>query len=343
MVNPTQQNKWLEAESNDSGDEPGYQSDADERSKGALPRSRPTKRRRLSEDSDVGSDAGQNHISNKREDESHVPGTIGEDQAHTRLTLEDSRNGTSLQDEVSTPKQPRNSSTLTSKKVDTSRKGGTKSGIVYISRVPPFMKPSTVRQLLEPYGEIGRIFLTPEDPTQHTKRVKSGGNKKRSFVDGWVEFLSKKDAKVAAETLNATIIGGKKGGWYHDDIWNMKYLRSGFKWSHLTEQIANENAERAARLRAEIAQTTRENKAFLQNVERAKMLEGMESKQTRKRKASHHQQGDGVLDDADAGEATRRNIIHRDFRQNEVKSAAARSKVDEKQPNEVQRVLNKIF
>ena len=30
--------------------------------------------------------------------------------------------------------------------------------------------------------------------------------------------------------------GGKKSGFYHDDIWNIKYL-SGFKWSHLTEQI----------------------------------------------------------------------------------------------------------
>ena len=35
----------------------------------------------------------------------------------------------------------------------------------------------------------------------------------------------------------------KKGGYYHDDLWNMKYL-NGFKWSHLTEQIAAENAER---------------------------------------------------------------------------------------------------
>jgi hypothetical protein len=30
--------------------------------------------------------------------------------------------------------------------------------------------------------------------------------------------------------------GGKKSGFYHDDLWTIKYLK-GFKWTHLTEQI----------------------------------------------------------------------------------------------------------
>ena len=30
--------------------------------------------------------------------------------------------------------------------------------------------------------------------------------------------------------------GGKKGGYYHDDIWNIKYLPK-FLWSHLSEKI----------------------------------------------------------------------------------------------------------
>ncbi|CAK3993820.1 related to Pre-rRNA-processing ESF2 [Lecanosticta acicola] len=159
-----------------------------------------------------------------------------------------------------------------------------KSGVVYISRVPPFMKPQTLKHFLEPHARkgIGRIFLTPEDHVAHSKRVKSGGNKKKSFTDGWVEFNSKTEAKMAAETLNGNIIGGKKGNFYHDDLWNMKYLK-GFKWHHLTEQIANENAERAARIREEIRRSRKENKAFVEDVERAKMLEGMESKKKAKR------------------------------------------------------------
>jgi ESF2/ABP1 family protein len=229
---------------------------------------------------------------------------------------------------------------LTQKQLLASQKASSKTGVIYISRVPPFMKPQTVKHILSPYGEIGRIFLTPEDPAAHTRRVKSGGNKKRSFTDGWVEFLDKKNAKIVAETLNAQIIGGKKGGWYHDDVWNIKYLK-GFKWHHLTEQIANENAERAARLRAEIAQTTRENKLFLQNVEKAKMLDGIKAKRKKK------QDGEDLLATPanDAVVSANRGEIdfRRQFRQNEVKLKTTKDKSSVEQPEEVKRVLSKIF
>lgn len=43
---------------------------------------------------------------------------------------------------------------------------------------------------------------------------------------GWIEFADKKIAKMVAESLNNTSIGGKKGGFYHDDIWNLKYLKN---------------------------------------------------------------------------------------------------------------------
>lgn len=229
---------------------------------------------------------------------------------------------------------------LTQKQLLASQKASSKTGVIYISRVPPFMKPQTVKHLLSPYGEIGRIFLTPEDPAAHTRRVKAGGNKKRSFTDGWVEFLDKKNAKIVAETLNAQIIGGKKGGWYHDDVWNIKYLK-GFKWHHLTEQIANENAERAARLRAEIAQTTRENKLFLQNVEKAKMLDGIKAKRKKK------QDGEDFLATPANDEVVSANRgeidFRRQFRQNEVKLKTTKDKSSVEQPEEVKRVLSKIF
>ena len=38
----------------------------------------------------------------------------------------------------------------------------TTPGIVYLSRIPPFMKPIKVKQLLSEYGEVGRVFLQPE-------------------------------------------------------------------------------------------------------------------------------------------------------------------------------------
>lgn len=35
-------------------------------------------------------------------------------------------------------------------------------GVCYLSRVPPHMDPLKLRQILSHYGDIGRIFLTPE-------------------------------------------------------------------------------------------------------------------------------------------------------------------------------------
>ena len=54
-----------------------------------------------------------------------------------------------------------------------------KTGVVYMSRVPPYMKAQKIRHLLSAYGEIGRIYLTPEDPAIRKKRKAMGGNKKQ--------------------------------------------------------------------------------------------------------------------------------------------------------------------
>ncbi|KAI7125274.1 hypothetical protein KC352_g32208, partial [Hortaea werneckii] len=111
-----------------------------------------------------------------------------------------------------------------------------------------------------------------------------------------------------------------------------KYLK-GFKWSHLTEQIANENAERAARLREEVRRTRQENKAFVEDVERGKMLEGMESKKKAKRKAA------GELDSA-AGVGQEKKA--RDFKQRKVQGKEDR-KGKAEQSAELKSVLGKIF
>ncbi|CAK7198103.1 RNA-binding ATPase activator esf2 [Sporothrix eucalyptigena] len=222
---------------------------------------------------------------------------------------------------------------LTKKNLVASEKAVRRSGVVYLSRIPPFMKPTKLRSLLSPYGAINRIFLSPEDPLSHTRRVRSGGNKKRSYVDGWVEFVNKADAQRAVDLLNAQTIGGKKGTYYRDDLWTLVYLR-GFKWHHLTEQIATENAERASRMRAELEQTSRENKAFLQNVERAKMLDGMEAKAAAKATKAT----DADTAGAKAAPAASQKGV-RSFKQKKMVSRAD----DGEQSEHVQRVLSKIF
>ena len=37
-----------------------------------------------------------------------------------------------------------------------------RKGVVYLSRIPPFMKPLKVRHLLEQHAEVGRVFLATE-------------------------------------------------------------------------------------------------------------------------------------------------------------------------------------
>ncbi|KAK5118178.1 hypothetical protein LTR85_008158 [Meristemomyces frigidus] len=335
-------NEYLEGDDSENEIDNGYDSDAAEKSRGTVT-DRASKRRKRDAESDDESfhsfaeDGTDGEIqpaskastkSSTGRAERFVLGSDFEDDEQEAPVLGD-------EDDTLTPTASTTKS-RTPKSVAAAEKAARKSGVVYISRVPPFMKPQTLRHFLTPYASkgLGRIFLTPEDHTMHVQRVKRGGNKKKSFTDGWVEFTSKTEAQAAAAMLNGGIIGGKKGNFYHDDLWNMKYLK-GFKWSHLTEQIANENAERAARLREEVRRTRKENKSFLEDVERGKMLEGMENKKKAKQK---NDQAGGVQDGGDE----KRSRPAREFKQRKVQARDA-GDGDGKPSADLQRVLGKIF
>jgi len=73
---------------------------------------------------------------------------------------------------------------LTKKNLDATAAAIKRSGVVYLSRIPHFVKLTKLRSLVEPYGAINRIFLSLEDPASHARRVRNGGNKKCSFTDG---------------------------------------------------------------------------------------------------------------------------------------------------------------
>ena len=231
---------------------------------------------------------------------------------------------------------------LPAAKMEAAERKYRKTGVVYLSRVPPFMKPSTLRKLLEPYGSILRIFLTPEPQPAYLKRRRAGGNSKRAFVDGWIEFASKRRAKACVESLNGNTIGGKKAGYYHDDLWNLKYLK-GFKWDDLMEQVQGERRAREGRMRAEIQRETRERKAFLGNLEHAKRDRGM------KAKGSAIEAGPDDLDEPEArpaptsgdGEPRPKKVRgEMRFRQNEVME---RLPAEVKTKDDVRRVLSKIL
>lgn len=316
-------NEFLDAEESDGDGSQGYDSEIEDLKKGG----RSSKRRKVESDA---SDDVEPEVEEEVDDD---------EQELWRGEKKESKASEDPEDKSKPSRKaaalPGVSKPLTKKNLIATVAAIKKSGVVYLSRIPPFMKPQKLRSLLEPYGPINRIFLSPEDPASHTRRVRNGGNKKRSFTDGWVEYVNKKDAKHACELLNARTIGGKKGTYYHDDVWNLLYLK-GFKWHNLTEQIAAENAERASRMRAEISKTTKENKEFVQNVERAKMMEGMESKKAAKRRK---EDGDAVEKEPVVKETKKGGERPRHFKQTQV----AAKKRPEDQPEHVKRVLSKIF
>lgn len=45
--------------------------------------------------------------------------------------------------------------------------------------------------MLEPHGEIGRLYLAPEDLSIRRKRKQAGKDTGKNFTEGWVEFLDK--------------------------------------------------------------------------------------------------------------------------------------------------------
>jgi ESF2/ABP1 family protein len=316
-------NEFLDTHDSEDDGSQGYNSEAEEVKKGG----RSPKRRKVdsdgSEDEEEVEELEQDDEKDRDGDAHEGTEGVDEDPEKTGKTLE----------------LPGVSKPLSKKNLVATAAAIKRSGVVYLSRVPPFMKPTKLRSLLEPYGVINRIFLSPEDPASHTRRVRNGGNKKRSFTDGWVEFARKQDAKQACALLNARTIGGKKGTYYRDDVWNLLYLK-GFKWNNLTEQIASENAERASRMRAEISKTTKENKHFVQNVERAKMLGGMEAKKAARRlkEGEDVQEGDKVPA-KEPKEPKKGGERPRHFKQ----TAVASKKKPEAQPEQVKRVLSKIF
>ena len=116
--------------------------------------------------------------------------------------------------------------------------GNDKRGVCYLSRIPPRMDSHILKKMLSKRFEVERIYLEKEHEVITRSRQKSrGGRKNVRFIEGWVEFTLKKDAKMASLALNNQLIGGKKRkNAFHDDMWSIKYL-SGFKWQHLTEKL----------------------------------------------------------------------------------------------------------
>ncbi|KAJ5722315.1 hypothetical protein N7488_000350 [Penicillium malachiteum] len=207
-----------------------------------------------------------------------------------------------------------------------------KLGVIYLSSLPPYMKPMTLKKKIEDYGfgPVSKVFLAPLVTNKAVQKAKS--NKRKLFGEGWIE-LPKKQAKICAETMNANIVGGKKGGYYHDDVWVMRYLK-GFSWANLTEQINNERATKGARQRAEDARARREEKVFMEGVEAGRVADGIAKKNEEKRKRKLEALGEDI-----ETKPQKPVTIRRRFVQNDVVKPKKETSVGD----DAKRVLGKIF
>lgn len=216
---------------------------------------------------------------------------------------------------------------LKKSKKDKKEKKEKTPGVVYLSSLPPYLKPSALKNLLSHRGfePITRLFLTPASKHKHNSKKSS----RQLYTEGWIEFASKKMAKHCAEALNAQLIGGRKGGFYHDDLWNMKYLR-GMAWDELMAGIREERREEEGRRDEERRKIAAETKAFVEGVEQSKRLEGIKRKRRSKVQA----------DDGDEN-------VQRTWRQHERVDGERAGKTSAKhKPSidpQVQQVLSKIF
>lgn len=171
-------------------------------------------------------------------------------------------------------------------------------GIVHMASVPAFMHADKVRHLMEEYGEVGRVYLAPEEKTETARRKRAGGTKRTRFVEGWIEFLDRRIAKRVAMTLNGSTIGGRKcHNYYRDDMWNLKYLPK-FKWHNLKDGVIYNRQVRKARLEQKLSQGKRENDMFLERVVQAKQSHAI----TERRRAKGQDKASARVGRDDGGE-----------------------------------------
>ncbi|CAI7632930.1 unnamed protein product [Penicillium glandicola] len=312
-----------------SGSDRGYDSEAHAaESKGrAIKRRRTTTKQDFSQESDEDEEKDDKEPENEDEDEENEDaGASLADSAQPST-----KSAKSLKAKGKLAKL----SKLASGKAPTKK---TRPGVIYFSSLPPYLKPFALKGMLEKrgFGDITKIFLAPLLPSAAGNRNRS--NKRKLYTEGWIEFASKKTAKICAETLNATIVGGLKSSWYHDDVWNIKYL-SRYSWEDLMQSVQRERSEREAKRKIADAREAREAKMFIAGVESGRIADGMAKKNEEKMKRRLEAAGDGdkeLPQPKKAKESTRRRFH---FQQNEVVGGSK----DGAMADDAKRVLGKIF
>lgn len=328
-------NSYLHHEiSDDSDNDAGYDSEAAEISKVG----RATKRRKInhtSSDEESGSETeerSKTKTASAGDDVKHADGQRPEeeDDEDDLVTAETRESPNSAHKKENKRANGRDKRKSMKKTKDTE----TPPGVIYLSSLPPYLKPSALRNLLSQRGfaPITRLFLSPA--SKHKSSSKK--NSRQLYTEGWIEFASKKTARRCSETLNAQAIGGKKGGFYHDDVWNMKYLR-GMRWEELMAGVREEKREMEGRRDEERRNIMRDTKRFVEGVEEGRRMQGMKRKKESKAGALDYD----VIDQPDVRRTWRQFDVKGSERpERQSKDTSTRQDVIS---DDVKQVLGKIF
>lgn len=127
-------------------------------------------------------DKGQTEVKGKRDKQSNSKQPASDDEDEDED--ENDEDGGALLD---TTKPVKPVKPLSTKPLKEPKKN--KTGVVYLSSLPPYLKPFALKGMIEArgFGPITKIFLSPLVPSNSgPKRAKS--NKRKVFTDGWIEF-----------------------------------------------------------------------------------------------------------------------------------------------------------
>lgn len=134
-----------------------------------------------------------------------------EDKSHDENELDNEEVDADGNDPVLVSAKPKKVHKLSMVKTEDFNEKLRKRGVLYIARIPPRMTPTKVKSLLSEFGEVTRVYLVEEDPTVRKRRKKvNGGSGGKRYIEGWVEYASKKIAKHVAASLNTTPITNQK-------------------------------------------------------------------------------------------------------------------------------------
>ncbi|SCA48456.1 small subunit rRNA processing protein, putative [Plasmodium ovale] len=129
------------------------------------------------------------------------------------------------------------------------KKDESKRGIVYLSNIPIGLNVSKIREIFSKYGPIDKIHLNKAKDEEMNIIVRKKKKKKGKYEDGYVEFVSKKDAIRIEKLLNNQMIGGKKRkNILRENFWHIKYLKS-FTWNDLISSVLYRNISRKDKIK----------------------------------------------------------------------------------------------